>query len=98
MCRYVILLLFDTCNMSFFSNFIYFSICVLISYAYENIVQCFNHYSNKMMGEKYHIVGTVPKSNKNTTLSEQFQNLTKNTTLSEQFQNLIKNTTLSEQF
>jgi hypothetical protein len=60
-----------------------------------------------MKAKQYHTVGTVPKYNrkaKNTTLSEQFQNLTekqKNTTLSEQFQNLTekqKNTTMSEQF
>jgi hypothetical protein len=49
-----------------------------------------------MKNKKYRTVRTVPKSNrktKNTTLSEQFQNLIekqKNTTLSEQFQNLIE--------
>jgi hypothetical protein len=62
----------------------YYELCVLIR-SYLTI--------NKVNNKKYHTVGTVPKSyreTKNITLSEQFQN----TTLSEQFQN----TKLSEQF
>ena len=51
---------------------------------------------DKLKNKRYHIVGSVPKYNRKsreTTLSQQFRNLTekpRDTTLSEQFQDLTE--------